>query len=380
MRTMRNTLLLLSAIFVPFLIACTGQIEAREIPTPRAPEPTPQPRALELPSDDASHLAPIEWWYYNGHLRSGSGEEFSFHFVIFQTQSDGSDDSFEFGQAGITDVSSRDHRPIVSDWFASRQSAEDAESENLLGLNLGNFTLDIEADGTHALEASDEDAGTKIHLKTSAPDSALYPAMLHNGIGWMEWPFGWTYYYSYPRMATEGTLIIDGRAIDVVGEVWFDHQWGDFFVVGKPAGWQWFALQFDDGSSMMISEVRGADGDVVAVDGTLIDRRGEQRVLRAYEDGIQLDVLDHWTSPHTGGQYPAEWRLRIESQGVDVRMSPPIADQEVPAMPMGNKAAAYWEGRIDIYDTDTGRDMGVAFAELSGYVDPEPLAWQDAVP
>ena len=27
--------------------------------------------------------------YYNGHLRSDFGEEFSFHFVIFQTQSEG---------------------------------------------------------------------------------------------------------------------------------------------------------------------------------------------------------------------------------------------------------------------------------------------------
>ena len=377
---MRNILLSLVAIFAPFLIACTGQIEAIEIPTPRPPEPTPQPRALELPSDDASHSAPIEWWYYNGHLTSDDGEEFSFHFVIFQTQSEGSDNTFEFGQAGITDVSRRDHLPIISDRFASRQSAEDAKSENILGLNLGNFTLDIQPDGTHALQASEEATRTKIQLRTAAPDTVPYPAMLHNGIGWMEWPFGWTYYYSYPRMATEGTLTIEGREIDVAGEVWFDHQWGDFFVVGKPAGWQWFAVHLDDGRSLMVSEVRGADGEVIGVDGTLIDSSGQQRVLDANQDGIRLGVFDHWTSPHTGGEYPAKWRLRIESQSIDVMMSPTIADQEVPAMPMGNKAAAYWEGRIEIYDIDTGLQTGVAFAELSGYVEPEPLSWQDSVP
>ena len=376
---MRNILLSLVAIFAPFLIACTGQIEAREIPTPGPPEPTPQPRALELPAADASHPAPIEWWYYNGHLRSDFGEEFSFHFVIFQTQSEGSDNTFEFGQAGITDVSRRDHLPIISDRFVSRQSTEET-SENLLGLNLGNFTLDIEADGIHALQALDEATGTKIRLRTVAPDTVPYPAMLHDGIGWMDWPFGWTYYYSYPRMATEGTLTIEGREIDVAGEIWFDHQWGDFFVVGKPAGWQWFAVHLDDGRSLMVSEVRGADGEVIGVEGTLIDSSGQQRVLDADQDGIELYVLDHWTSPHTGGEYPAKWRLRIESKSIDVTMSPTIADQEVPAMPMGNGAAAYWEGRIEIYDTDTGLRTGVAFAELSGYVDPEPLSWQDTVP
>ena len=91
--------------------------------------------------------------------------------------------------------------------------------------------------------------------------------MLHDGIGWMDWPFGWTYYYSYPRIKAAGTLTIGGRDVDVTGEVWFDHQWGDFFVVGKPAGWQWFAVShLDDGSSLMISEVRGADGEVIGVD------------------------------------------------------------------------------------------------------------------
>jgi len=56
--------------------------------------------------------------------------------------------------------------------------------------------------------------------------------------------------------AAEGTLTIEGVEADVEGEVWFDHQWGDFYVIGKPAGWQWFALHLDDGSSLMVSEVR----------------------------------------------------------------------------------------------------------------------------
>jgi predicted secreted hydrolase len=30
------------------------------------------------------------------------------------------------------------------------------------------------------------------------------------------------------------------------GQAWFDHQWGDFRV-DRFVGWDWFALQLDDG-------------------------------------------------------------------------------------------------------------------------------------
>ena len=367
---------ILIVFLAPMIIACAGQVETKELPTPQPPEPTPSPRTLVLPDDDASHPSPIEWWYYNGHLESDDGDRYSFHFVIFQTQSGDQLDTFEFGQAGITDVSSANHHFINSEGFAALGSEENVATKNLLRLNLGNFALDIESDGSHLFDARDSQTGTGISLRTRAPETK----MLHQGVGWMDWPFGWTYYYSYPRMDAEGVVTIDNREIDVSGEVWFDHQWGDFFVVGKPAGWQWFALHLDDGSSLMVSEVRGADGRVLATDGTLIELGSPQKVLDAERDGLQLDVLEHWTSPHTDGEYPSDWRLRVESVGIDVKLAPTVADQEIPAMPYGNQAAAYWEGRVDIFDTATGLNVGTAFAELAGYVDPEPLTWRTVTP
>ncbi len=371
-----KTPVIVTSLLFLVVTACAGQIESKTIPTPSPPEPTPSPRALVLPDDDASHQSPIEWWYYNGHLQSDDGDKYSFHFVIFQTQRADEHETFEIGQAGITDVASANHHVISSQGFAALGSEENAKTEILLRLNLGNFGLDIESDGSHQFEARDLQSGTGIKLRTRAPEST----MLHEGVGWMDWPFGWTYYYTYPRMTAEGTLTIDNREIEVSGEVWFDHQWGDFFVVGKPAGWQWFALHLDDGRSLMIAEVRGADGEVVATDGTLIEPGSPQKVLDAESDGLQLDVLEHWTSPHTDGEYPSSWRLRVESVGIDVQLAPTIADQEIPAMPYGNQAAAYWEGRVDVFDTATGRNIGTAFAELSGYVDPDPLTWRKITP
>ena len=361
------------ATWFALTVACANDLTHREIPSPGPPQSTPEPEALSFPDDDSSHDAPIEWWYYNGHLEAEDGSEYSFHFVIFQTDGDIDSAQFEFGQAGITDVRTGSHLKLSSTGFGSFEPLDASPSTGLLGLDLGNFSLDIASDGTHSLRAADASASVGIRLATERPRDV----MLHEGIGWMDWPFGWTYYYSYPRLEASGALTLDGEDVPVYGEVWFDHQWGDFFVVGKPAGWQWFALHLDDGTSLMISEVRGADGDVIAVEGTLLSTGGGQRILEPEVDGISLEITDHWTSPNTGGVYPARWRLKIDSIDLDVVLTPSVADQEVPAIPYGNKAAAYWEGRVEVRDALSDDVVGVAFAELSGYVEPEPLIWRD---
>ena len=365
--------IVMMAVFIGLLhAACSSGIEPRDVPTPRPPEPTPTPRELILPADDRSHSAPIEWWYYNGHLKAEEGEEYSFHYVIFQTESSDAASQIEFGQAGITDIEKAEHTYISSERPGPPSSSTEDDPDRLLNLQLGNFDLEIAADGSHTFAARDQNGTSGLELVTEIPTEV----MLHEGNGWMDWPFGWTYYYSYPRMQANGVLTIDGRKVDVKGEVWFDHQWGDFFVVGKPAGWQWFAVHLDDGRSLMVAEVRGAGGEVLAIDGTLIQSGSEQHVLDDEQDGIALEVQEYWTSPRTAGEYPAGWRLRVDSIDLDILMMPSITDQEIPALPYGNQAAAYWEGRIDVTDTSSGESLGRAFAELSGYVEPEPLSWR----
>ena len=369
---MRALVSIAASICIAFAFACSNELTRREIPTPSPPQPTPEPQVLRFPDDDSAHDSPIEWWYYNGHFESDNGSEYSFHFVVFQTQSDSATTRFHFGQAGITDVERETHTYLSSDGFGDSDATDGDGATNLLHLNLDNFALTIGLDGAHLLRAADADGNNGVQLRIGRSRDV----MLHEGIGWMDWPFGWTYYYSYPRMSADGVLTLDGAEVDVTGEVWFDHQWGDFFVVGKPAGWQWFALHLDDGASLMVSEVRGADGDVIAVDGTLLSAEGVHRVLDAESDGISLKITDRWTSPATGGDYPAGWRLQIDSIGLDVLLSPTVHAQEVPAMPYGNKASAYWEGRVDVHETSSNEIVGVAFVELSGYVDPEPLGWR----
>ena len=48
---------------------------------------------VELPKDSLHHNTPIEWWYFNGHLADSEGNQFSYHFTVFQTEQD-LDDSY----------------------------------------------------------------------------------------------------------------------------------------------------------------------------------------------------------------------------------------------------------------------------------------------
>ena len=77
-------------------------------------------------------------------------------------------------------------------------------------------------------------------------------------------PAGGSYYYS--RTAHGGRrarCTLDGETLAVTGEAWFDHQWGDFISVGG-GGWDWFAVNLDDGTDLTLSLVRDADGALPA--------------------------------------------------------------------------------------------------------------------
>ena len=222
--------------------------------------------------------------------------------------------------------------------------------------------------GTHEFAAPNGEIELSLQLEATAP------VMLHNDIGWLPTEAGATYYYSWPRQSATGQLVIGGENFEVTGTVWFDHQWGDFFVLGKPAGWQWFAVQLDDGASLMITEVRGVSGDVVDTYGTYMSPTGDVRSLQGDADGIRVGSTNQWTSPSTGATYPSGWTLEVGSLGLELELDPVALDQEIQGgLPVGS---AYWEGKVRVSGSQNGRPVaGDAYVELSGYADPEPISW-----
>ncbi len=356
-------------VFLTVFAACSGGIEPRPIPTPGPAEPTPPPRAVSIPADERSHDDRLEWWYYNGHLTAESGadagKEFGFHFVIFQTIDDDGARAYA-SQFTLTDVEAKSHR-LDTRLFAG--NAETATDESF-SLQVNDWSLEIR-DSSHSIKASMED-GTRLDMTLGLePGSA---PVMHADIGWFAAPTGWSYYYSWPNMPVSGSLTVDGSRFTITGTGWFDHQWGDFFALGAPGGWQWMGLQLGDGETLMVTETRNPDGTQDAVFGTWSDGKGATRSLTE-SDGIRIDVLDTWTSPDTGGEYPSRWRVVVDGLNLDVEIEPVVADQEVDeGVP---PAAIYWEGKVTQTGTYRGRPIEQpGYVELTGYASPEPVPWR----
>ena len=353
---------LVASLTLAIGIGCSGSVDERPVPTAPPAHPTATPRPISLPSDEGPHADNLEWWYYNGHVVSDDGAEYGFHFVVFQSLA-GEGGAYA-AQLGIVDVGAGRH---LQDF--RYDSIETHAGDALLDLQVGGWQLNV-VDGLHSIEAdSDDGFGLELRLEPGTP------ALLHGEIGWLGGPFGWTYYYSWPRMRVSGELTLDGIATPVSGEAWFDHQWGDFFVMGHPAGWQWMAIQFDDGSSLMLSESRGLDGAVTETIGSHLDADGNDVHLKGGLDGIRIDVVNEWTSPHNDATYPSRWRVQVESLGLDLEIVPVLDDQEVTeGIP---EAAIYWEGKSRVSGSRAGEPLsGRAYVELTGYVESPEIEWR----
>ena len=194
----------------------------------------------------------------------------------------------------------------------------------------------------------------------------LAPQALHGGDGWIDFgAAGGSYYYSRTRMAASGTIVVDGARLAVTGTAWFDHQWGDFIAVGG-GGWDWFAISLDDGTDLMLSLVRSADGTNPLVYGTLVLPDGTSRPVARAE--ITVDALGHWTSARTGAIYPSGWRVRVSGAGLDLTVVPTVRDQELDTR--ATTGVVYWEGSETVTGTRSGRPVtGKGYVELTGYAD-----------
>jgi len=114
---------------------------------------------------------------------------------------------------------------------------------------------------------------------------------LHDTDGWIDFgDAGGSYYYSRTAMTATGSVTLGDRNLTVTGDAWFDHQWGDFISVGG-GGWDWFAVNLDDGTDVTLSLVRAADGTYPLVYGTVVAPDGTTRHLAA-EDIVVAAVPD----------------------------------------------------------------------------------------
>jgi predicted secreted hydrolase len=339
------------------------------IPT-RAPTPSPaaDPQPVVLPRDEAPHNRLTEWWYYTGHLRAGDGRKFGFEFVIFRAE------------RGTFPVSWASHLALTDE--SGGRFYYDQRSEIGPQVDLGadqGFDLAIRGSSDLGVPSGADPwrmagvGGTDV-LEAASPQMTLDLALdavhdapaLHDGDGWIDFEqAGSSYYYSWTRMQATGTIAVGGddALIPVEGEAWFDHQWGDFIAVGG-GGWDWFAINLDDGTDLTMSLVRAADGSYPLIYGTLVNPDGSSEHLP--REAFTITPLDTWTSDRTGATYPSGWQVSVPGEQLEMTLTPTVLDQELDTRP--TTGVIYWEGSQHVEATRAGIPLsGEAYVELTGY-------------
>jgi predicted secreted hydrolase len=132
-----------------------------------------------------------------------------------------------------------------------------------------------------------------------------------------------------------------------------DHEWFTELLAADESGWDWFSIQLDNNTELMLFELRHRDGSIDPYSsGTYIDAKGGAHHLRKAD--FTLRPLAKW------GKYPVEWRIRVPSLNVDITCKPVLDNQELRARKGG---PAYWEGAVDY----SGTQKGVGYLEMTGY-------------
>ena len=163
-----------------------------------------------------------------------------------------------------------------------------------------------------------------------------------------------SYYYSQPFIKVNGTVERDGVTLTVSGNAWLDREWSSQFLSKTQQGWDWFALRLDDGSALMLFQLR---------------ENGEKQQAfysgrRMYPDGSGQQINSEqitmtataWQQTESG-RYPVAWNIAIPSQSIELSTQ---ALNPNASMPL---SIPYWEGPVSI----SGSHSGLGYMELTGY-------------
>jgi len=326
-------------------------------------------KPVKFPQDHNAHKNIIEWWYFNGHLKDKKGNAYSFMDCLFQADLKRVNLPFlrkipfkkyaanflpyvHFAHSIISDIKKqKNYKEVQNISLVSRDSFG---KENLFINYIDPLIVRGYVNNEIVQTASEQ-----FHLKTETMDLMLRarkPVMLEQGTGFIDGCGRQSYYYSFTDLRAKGTIMIEGKTIEVEGKAWMDHQWAD--VAYSKDKWTWFSFQLENGTDIMCYEYMDKGKPALFVD--ILDRncRHEHFDRLVITPGKEL-----WKSKNTKAEYPLNWTIEIPDKDIRIEARSTMKDQE-----MIYGAINYWEGPLEVTATIDGKKIkGVGFTELVGY-------------
>lgn len=374
--------LVLALLFLSSFAASAGaetnSMEARANKQFARAEPS---RQFSFPLDHGMHPEfETEWWYFTGHLyREGQTPfkdpaPYGFQLTFFRraTASDNGQQVF-LAHAALSSHENpqfRFHKLLTSPLLGLAGAAEDRlrvwnrdwRAERLGDALFLEFSLPKDSSATDPSPPSESLRVSLVVPSVPAPvlqGNAGYSAK-SSEVG------AASHYYSIPGMRVTGNVASDRMTESVHGLMWMDHEFMTNALTSNQQGWDWFSLSLKDGRHLMLFVLRDKIGGIDYASGTIIHE--QQTTLLRAED-FQVQVLDHWESPHSLARYPARWRISVPRMNFSAVLTPRSPAQELhwSSASIGKSAAngnaiSYWEGAV----SDESQSV-IGYAELTGY-------------
>lgn len=336
----------------------------------------PQPgRAFSFPRDHGSHPEfRLEWWYLTGHLWDAASNRFGFQATFFRTAAPRTTNetagtpSFGTRQLFLAHMAVTEAATgrFLHQERLNREGWDAGADTNTLRVWNGNWSLEFADAATETLRLR---GGVRAEAAFDLALRPVKPPVVFGADGVSRKgasPSAASHYLTFPRLAVEGTLTLDGRPRRVRGQAWMDHEFSSGQLDAGQVGWDWASIQLHDGRELMLYRLRRADGGTDPFS-TLAWVERDGRVRHFGPERFRMEPLGRWRSPRTGGDYPLGFRLTVPSADgegeMTLRLEPLARDQELSGAIGG---VPYWEGACRVLDA-AGRHVGEAFVELTGY-------------
>ena len=323
-------------------------------------------KPLEFPRDHAPHPDfRIEWWYITANLEDDQGRHWGLQWTLFrqalnpESKTKGWDSNqiwmahaaistpeghrFEqrfarggIGQAGVRDISGDGYFEAWLDDWLWRSVGKDVFPSRLK-ISVGEVLIDMQLESAADWVLHDDSGYSQ--------KSALGQA---------------SYYYSQPGILISGSVLSDGKDIEISGSAWLDREWSSQALAENQPGWDWFALHLDDGNKLMLYRLR-SEGDKNWLSGSWINGEG----IKKHLSSEQIEMTPIARRSITIGEnqqieLPLEWNIKLPGLDREWRIKPLYDDQWMATR------FAYWEGVVLVEDI-TGSPSGVGYMELTGY-------------
>ncbi|MDX2269757.1 MAG: lipocalin-like domain-containing protein [Bryobacter sp.] len=322
----------------------------------------------EFPRDHFSHADfRTEWWYYTGNLDS-RGRHFGFELTFFrQAVSEKPSSASVWGTRDIWMA----HLALTD---TAGQQFFHAERLNRSGPGLagvdaqkkkiwnGNWRCELRPD-QHTLVGTDPRFRFQLQLRpTKAPVIHGQGGVSQKGPK----PGQASLYVSFPRLAAAGKVAVGGEEFAVTGTAWMDHEVFSSELDPQLAGWDWFSIQLEDNTELMLYRLRQKDGTASSFSaGSFIDAAG--KVLHLSASDFRLKPGRRWKD------YPVEWEVEVPQLGLALRARPRLDAQELRSGT--GLTPSYWEGAMLFEGTRVfegakgleGAKKGVGYLEMTGY-------------